>query len=253
MISTVILAAGSGTRLKPHTRHKPKCLVKIQNKTLLDWQLDKLNESGISNISLVGGYKINKIKNLNDKRIKKIYFNKKYHSTNMVKSLLIAKELFYEDLIITYADIIYSHELILKLINSDFDNAILVDLEWLKLWSKRFKNPLDDAESLKFDNNFNLTEIGLKSHSIENIMAQYIGIIKFNNNTLNYIKKLDSDGLIQNNMYMTELLNKLVNDKIKIKVVPIRRKWIEIDSTNDLEIYENELKKTSISVIDIFK
>ena len=39
-------------------------------------------------------------------------------------------------------------------------------------------------------------------------------------------------------MYMTDLLYKLVNDKLKVKVVPLRRKWIEIDSTNDLEIYD---------------
>ena len=118
-MNTVILAAGKGNRLKPLTNKIPKCLVKIQNKSLLAWQLDSLTSAGISNIHLITGYKKNKIINLNDNRIKKIYFNENYHSTNMVKSLLVASNLFLDNLLIVYSDIIYSKEIILKLIKSN--------------------------------------------------------------------------------------------------------------------------------------
>ena len=252
-MNTVILAAGKGNRLKPLTNKIPKCLVKIQNKSLLAWQLDSLTSAGISNIHLITGYKKNKIINLNDNRIKKIYFNENYQSTNMVKSLLVASNLFFNNLLIVYSDIIYSKEIILKLIKSNYENAILVDLDWLKLWSKRFQNPLDDAESLRYDREFNLIEIGKKPNSISDIMAQYLGIIKFNAKTLNFIKQLDLDLQITDNLYMTELLTILIKNDINIKVVPIRRNWLEIDNINDLRIYEQEILKKNISIYEIFK
>ena len=171
----------------------------------------------------------------------------------MVKSLLVASNLFLDNLLIVYSDIIYSKEIILKLIKSNYENAILVDLDWLKLWSKRFQNPLDDAESLRYDREFNLIEIGKKPNSISDIMAQYLGIIKFNAKTLNFIKQLDLDLQITDNLYMTELLTILIKNDINIKVVPIRRNWLEIDNINDLRIYEQEILKKNISIYEIFK
>ncbi len=45
-----IFAAGFGTRLKPYTNSKPKALVKIDGKTLIDNAINKLVENGIKNI-----------------------------------------------------------------------------------------------------------------------------------------------------------------------------------------------------------
>ena len=36
----IILAAGQGTRLRPLTNNKPKCMVKLNNKPLIKYQLD---------------------------------------------------------------------------------------------------------------------------------------------------------------------------------------------------------------------
>ena len=84
-------------------------------------------------------------------------------------------------------------------------------------------------------------------------MAQYLGIIKFNPKTLNFIKQLDLDSQITDNLYMTELLTILIKNDINIKVVPIRRNWLEIDNINDLRIYEQEILKKNISIYDVFK
>ena len=125
-MNTIILAAGKGDRLKPYTNNLPKCLVTLAEKSILEWQLDVISKSSMSKINIVVGYKREKILKLNDKRIKKIYVNKNFHETNMVKSLLEAKELFNNDLIVSYSDIIYSTEIFTKLINSKFKNAIII-------------------------------------------------------------------------------------------------------------------------------
>ena len=46
----IIFAAGLGTRLKPLTDTMPKALVPINGKPLLQWQVEKLREAGITDI-----------------------------------------------------------------------------------------------------------------------------------------------------------------------------------------------------------
>ena len=242
-MNSLILAAGTGTRLRPITNDIPKCLVKIGNKSLLDWQLENLKKAGIKNINIVTGYKQDKI--IKDREIKfnKIYFNKRYNSTNMVKSLLLAKDLFYTDLLISYSDIIYKTEIVKLLLESKHENVIIVDVDWHKLWSKRFKEPLDDAETLSFDKNFNLLNIGKKTRNINDIMGQYIGLMKFDNNTLGFLNNLDIENKIKNNLFMTDLIRIFLKNNIEIKVLPIKRGWLEVDSLSDLTLYNEEIKR----------
>ena len=57
----IILAAGQGTRLLPFTRNHPKCLVPVGGKAILDHQLDALASCGISDVVVVGGYRIDRL------------------------------------------------------------------------------------------------------------------------------------------------------------------------------------------------
>jgi len=56
-MKAVVLAAGLGKRLAAVTVEKPKVLVKIGEKTLIEHNLDKLRRLGINQIALVIGYK----------------------------------------------------------------------------------------------------------------------------------------------------------------------------------------------------
>ena len=156
-------------------------------------------------------------------------------------------------LLLSYSDIIYKSEIVRSLLESKHENAIIVDIDWYKLWSKRFKEPLDDAETLSYDKNFNLLKIGKKTRNINDIMGQYIGLMKFGKNALSFLNDLDIKNKIDNNLFMTDLIRKFLRNKIEIKVLPIKRGWLEIDSLNDLTLYNEEIKKQKIeSVFSIF-
>ena len=53
----IIIAAGMGIRLNPLTNDKPKCMLEIKGKTILQHQLDVFHANGITDISVIKGYK----------------------------------------------------------------------------------------------------------------------------------------------------------------------------------------------------
>lgn len=55
--SALILSAGKGSRLLPLTADRPKCLLELSGKTLLEWQLDALFEAGIREMAVVVGFR----------------------------------------------------------------------------------------------------------------------------------------------------------------------------------------------------
>ena len=61
-MKSIILAAGLGKRLKPFTDTNPKCLVEINNKSLLENILNHLSDVGVSEAWIVTGYLSNNVK-----------------------------------------------------------------------------------------------------------------------------------------------------------------------------------------------
>ena len=239
-MKAIILAAGQGTRLRPLTNDKPKCMVELLGKPLIKHQLDVLNSKGIENIYVATGYLEEKIKY---SQIKEKFYNPKYNKTNMVVSLFSAAEIMEgDDLLITYGDIVYDNSVIDKILNDNSEIGVVVDKSWRKYWEARMENPLDDAETLKINNKGDIIELGKKAINLDEIQGQYIGMIKIKKDYIskfiNFYEKLDKngeyDGQNFDNMYMTSLLQKITDELIPIKPIYIDNGWIEIDEPTDL-------------------
>ena len=228
-MKAIILAAGQGIRLRPLTDDNPKCLVNLFKKSLLEHQLQVFNECGIKDITVVKGFRGEKI---NFQNI--TYFtNTNYQTTNMVESLFCAEEKMTDSIIISYGDIIFEKNILEKLIESKDDCSITVDLRWKEYWEIRFDNLLDDAESLEFDKNNFVTNIGQKVSSINDIHGQYIGLMKFKGKGLEFLKKFykksknkAKEGVNPLNpnvkfeaSYMTDLLQAMINEGYKMKAI----------------------------------
>ena len=92
-----------GSRLKGHTENLPKCMLDFGGKTLIERQLLSYKECGLNNISIIKGYKKNKInyKNLN-------YFdNKDYENNNILNSIFYGEKVINGNVIIAYSDILF--------------------------------------------------------------------------------------------------------------------------------------------------
>lgn len=248
MTKALILAAGQGSRLRPITNKKPKCLVTLKGISLLQRQVNTLREAGINHIHIATGYKADQIKELGFETS----FNENFKKTNMVESLFCALDFLSncrEDLIIGYGDIIYESKNLETVLSDDHEISIMIDKNWKELWSIRSEDPLIDAETLVLDSNSFIKELGKKPKDYQKIDGQYTGLIKVRSDKLPDLIKfyssldrnLDYDGKSFKNMYMTSFLQLLIEAGWEVKAVEVHGGWLEIDSVDDLEIYETLL------------
>jgi len=61
LTNVVLLSAGQGRRLAPLTDNKPKCLVNVAGRTILEWQLHALAHAGIEDVTVVTGFHANTV------------------------------------------------------------------------------------------------------------------------------------------------------------------------------------------------
>lgn len=237
----IILSAGQGTRLRPLTNNIPKCMVKLDGKPLIQYQLDIFQKHKIKDINIVTGYLEEKI---NFQGVKKFY-NLDYASSNMVYTLFCAKEIFdgSEDILISYGDIIYNNKVFESIKKANNEINVVVDRKWKKYWEARMEDPLKDAETLKIDENGYIKEIGKKPNTYNDIEAQYIGLIKIRKDVVSRIKQcyenLDKnknyDGKNYKNIYMTSFLQVISDTLYPLTPIYINNGWMEIDEPSDLQ------------------
>jgi choline kinase len=113
----VILAAGMAKRLRPLTDTKPKCLLEVGGKTLLQRTVEAMVSAGISEFLVVTGYRANMIRdfldNLGDPRISRISYidNPDYEHNNNIFSLWLAmQQLHGQEVLLMDSDILCDPE-----------------------------------------------------------------------------------------------------------------------------------------------
>jgi len=232
----IILAAGRGSRMGCLTSDLPKCRVKLKGKELIQWQIDNLTGGGISEIGIVLGYLANTF-NFDVE----YFYNERWSETNMVVSLQSASLWLEQEVcIISYSDIVYTSRAVMGLRAASGDIVISYDPNWKNLWSLRFEDPLTDAETFKLHDN-RVIEIGNKTESYDDIEGQYMGLIKCTPKGWQQIQEFIEE-LTQkqrDTLDMTGLLKALIENKIDISAVAIDDNWFEVDSEEDLNIYES--------------
>lgn len=233
----LILAAGRGSRMVDATADRPKGLVELGGRALLDWQLAALRDARIRDIALVRGYRGEAF----DGRGLRLFDNPDWAATNMVASLARAADwLSAEACVISYADIFYPAEAVRRLTAAQGDIVLGYDPAWLALWSRRFANPLADAETFRIDGQGRVLEIGGKTGNAAGIQGQYVGLFRLTPQGWARIAAFLStcDAALRAKLDVTALLARLIAAGVEIRGVPIPGPWGEVDEPTDLALYE---------------
>jgi L-glutamine-phosphate cytidylyltransferase len=238
----VILAAGRGSRMGALAEDRPKCLVELAHQPLIRRQIAALRGGGVSTIGVVRGY----LGHMIDIKDVTYFENPHWAETNMVMSLRAAATWIESDsVVISYADIFFRHSIVRDLVASSGDLVVAYDRSWRSLWTRRFVDPLSDAETFRTDASGNLIDIGQRTTRIDDVEGQYMGLLKFTPKAWRTVEAVLAvvDAKTRTAMDMTTLLRALLGSGFPISTVGIAGQWGEIDSATDLELYEKMIKE----------
>ena len=231
----IILAAGKGSRIFKDI-NKNKCLVKIKKQTIIEKIINDALRYGIKNIQVVLGYRSNfVIREIKKYKEVSFVFNKKYNSTDMVYSSMLALKKTSTDAIICYSDIIFHKLIFKKLIGSKYkDITIPYITNWKNVWKKRNKNIFEDAETFKIKRN-KLIEIGNKitTQNLKSVKGQFMGIVYLPKEKIGKI--INEYKKVSNKIQYTSFINSLIKIKIPIKIIKHNNYWYEFDDIDDLK------------------
>jgi choline kinase len=150
-MKAVILAAGLGSRLLPHTELRPKCLLKIGGHTILEYQVAALRQCGITDIAIVVGYQGDKIRAHLSTPVTYLE-NTDYASTGSSYSLWLTREFIRDGFVYVNSDLIFHPRMLQTLLDAPDPDAIIVDRH-LDLTGDMQKAEMDGARILRMSKN----------------------------------------------------------------------------------------------------
>jgi len=236
----LILAAGRGTRLRPLTNTRPKCLVPLGGHALLDWQLGAMHDAAIDRVAVVVGYRGAQVQRKGVATIT----NQAFAVSNMVASLWQARAWLREaPCIVSYGDIVYHPNIVRTLAATRHPIAIAYDVAWRALWEARFDRLEDDAESLRVADG-RVVAVGDPIDDLEAVDGQYLGLLRFTPSGWGIVERclLTLGEETIRRLEMTDLLARLVRTGTTVGAVPISGRWCEVDSVRDLTVYAAKLR-----------
>ena len=234
----LILAAGRGSRMRHLTDDRPKGLVALNGESLIARQCAALRGAGATEIGIVTGYRAELLAPFAET----VFHNPDWAETQMVTSLSRADRWLREaPLIVSYSDIFYTAATVTALMGATASLAISYDPDWEELWSGRFADPLEDAETFRLAaDGVHLAGIGGRPRSREEVEGQYMGLLRFTPESWRSVLDLRAglSAQTRDRLHMTGLLDLLVARGERIEAIACRGPWGEIDSVEDLAFYE---------------
>ncbi|MGB5748991.1 MAG: phosphocholine cytidylyltransferase family protein [Desulfobacterales bacterium] len=234
MLQAVILAAGKGTRLQAKTDDRPKAMIEIEGKPLLEYSLDALIENGITDVILVIGFRHETITRRfgTDYRSLKIHYvlNDNYAGSGSMYSLSLVKDLIEDEILLMESDLLYESRAISLLLDGGHANAILV----------AGLSGSGDEVYICANDKQEITELGknIPASSKKNAIGELAGISKFQRKFLQIVFSNAQEDFLNGNInyHYEECVFRTSQQTIPVHAVPGKDlAWIEIDTAEDLQ------------------
>lgn len=241
-MQAIILAAGMGKRLKQLTENNTKCMVKVNDISIIERTLAILEKKGLSRIIIVVGYEgqklIDFIGSLNIKTNIIFIWNRDYEKTNNIYSLSLAKDyLCMENTLLLESDIVFEESIIDLIINDKRPSLALVDK--FESWMDGSCMIIDKEDKIVDFIPGKYFDFDEKEKYYKTVNIYKLGV-DFSKNI--YVPFLEAyEKAMGDNEYYESVIKLIVmldNNEIRVKRLE-GQKWYEIDDIQDLDIAES--------------
>lgn len=243
----IVIAAGSGRRIGEETKNLPKYLLKINKKTIMEYQVSLYRKHNIDQIVIITGpnkeqFTFSGFTYVNDKG---------YQKHDILGSLMEARKHIVGDVLIVYSDIIFDDVILSKIIEARGDICIAIDLKWEESYVGRTDHTRAEAENVTLDMNEKIIEIRKNiPPDPKKTIGEFLGIVKLTSRGSEiFVKRFEDlekshSGQFHNapsleKAYLTDMIQDLVDSKIEVTPILVSGKWCEIDTLQDLHRASN--------------
>ena len=254
-VTAIIAAAGFEKPLLPLIQDRPKCLLDIKGKSILERQVTALNECNIKDITLVRGYQKSAITLPNIR----YYDNDQYEETGELHSFFCAEHEMKGRCLLLFGDIIFDTAVLQKLLKSPADLALVVDVSWHErqlpevstIQARKdlviLESPPEKSHRYVTPEEANrIMKIG---HDMPHDQAhgEFIGLAMLSAQGMETFKQAyrqaqerqtiegfhESEGLRQ--AALTDLIQELIDNGQEVQSVPTYKGWLDVDSFEDYQ------------------
>ena len=257
-VPVIIPAAGEDSVLREILNGKPKAMLEICGKTLLEHQIHALNNNNLKDITVIAGYgrKQMRADGIN------ILENPDFKNGSVLNSLFIGKEKMMNGFIMLYADILMKDEIIKNLMNRREDIILVADnstqyhaaqegniLDFIigKHQNKRVRR------EIRFASENVVAKIGSKINP-ETASHEFIGLAKFSktgaeqlietyNDVLNNYQGQFQESEDISQLNLTDLIQEMIDRGFTVNYMEIHKGWLEIHNTEHIALAEKSFSQ----------
>ncbi len=249
--SAVILAAGFEPQLMPLISDRPKAMLDIKGRSIMERQVELLRSCGIQAISVVRGYRKEQIA-LPGLR----YFdNDRFADAYILRSLFAAEEALRGRALVLYGDILFDRNVLTRLLDSPADISVVMDRAWTDLARQQIEPvpvgtelivtkepPIVGRRFLPLNEPGTVVRIGQGIPALE-ACGEFIGMLLFSARGMERFRSAYNEfcagssngcGLPSaDKASVTDLLQMLIDQGEHVASVDIHKGWLEIDTFDD--------------------
>jgi len=229
-MEAVILAAGVGSRLRPLTDRRPKCLVEVGYKSILQWQIEAYRSIGVDKVIVVAGYRSEQVQSLCSRLdlsgLIQVVENREYATTNNMFSFALALKEVSGPCFVSNGDVVFDHEILHLMICDPYPDLIAIQ-----------RNTYNE-ESMKVIVRDGYIRSISKTIGADESYGVSIDVYKFGVQTLKALEQSIQRFLTrgERNLWTEAAIND-VAPRCQIRPFDIGTlRWVEIDNHDDLAL-----------------
>jgi len=245
LTTALLLAAGTGSRLRPLTLDAPKCLTVVGGETILGRLVNNLRSQGIRRLVVVTGYLDQQVRdflqeNAADMQVDYI-FNPVYKTTNNIYSLWLVRDVIQEPFVLVESDLVFEESMLRGMLTPN-KIAISHILPWM------------NGTTVRLNAEEGVIAFNVKRNVNDNPQYKTVNIYSLSlQSWRSVIKQLDryiADERV-GEYYEAVFADMVADGSLKFDAVFFdENRWYEIDTVEDLNqaelIYPHAPKKASI-------
>jgi dTDP-glucose pyrophosphorylase len=228
----VLMAGGEGKRLRPLTENTPKPLLKVGDKPIIEYNIDRLAQVGVKNIHLSVNYLGEQLEayfgNGSDKNLD-IKYVKEDKPLGTIGSILLVKNFEHDEILVMNSDL---------LTNIDFAD-----------FYKTFKNSNADMAVASTAYSVDVPYAVLETNENQEVksLKEKPRYTYYSNAGIYFLKKKLLQMIPQNQFFdITDLMDKVLAMDLKLVTYPINGYWLDIGKHEDYKKAQEDIKHLNL-------